>query len=103
VSGTIGENRIPQFLKKQYLNLYNNLYYIITILFGNNPFYGQTSGPRPPQMFADRPQIGCGTKIGKSSKQKLEKKLMDNFLEKFFENFFVNFFQKFSRKTRSNP
>jgi hypothetical protein len=51
-------------------NLYNNLAKQFTTVC-SDPFYGQTSGPRPPKNFAGILQIKCGISI---AKKKLKKK-----------------------------
>jgi hypothetical protein len=53
----------------------------------------QTSGPRPPQIFAGMLQIGCETVIAKKNlKKKIHGKFSEFFFEIIFWNFFLNFF-----------
>jgi hypothetical protein len=46
------------------LNLYINLSFGFTNVGGNNPFYGQTSGPRPPKFLQADPKLAAEVFLG---------------------------------------
>jgi hypothetical protein len=92
-------------------NLYNKLAKPFSTVC-TDPFYGLTSGPRPPKFSQADPKLDVESRLPKQFLQKkfeifFLKYFVNNiFLKYFFENIFLNYFflkyfLKYFMKTRS--
>jgi hypothetical protein len=89
-----------QFVHKaQNRNLYNNFAKPFSTVC-TDPFYGLTSGPRPPRFSQADPKLDVKSRLPKKIEKKIEKKISRKNFE-FFEIFSLNFFLNFFMKTRS--